>query len=296
MKRRVGAVRRRLLAGAFFWACCLGSAVASAQSVVLSYGTDSGPYGEALAGFRSVFVDSIARVDFGGAGVELPPQTRVVAAFGEDAVIARYPGTAALVYCMASGVFPAADMRRQVVRVEMLPSAEKALRKMKEFQPSLFKLAVFWSSKSMDPYAEMLREAGSRAGIQVSFIKVARVGDLPDRLRKHKGGFDGFWLLPDSRLVDAEAMTILKNFSRAGKIPFYGPAVSLADKGPSATIGVGFREVGRSAAKSVQAILDGQDVPPMVFPEAVETVLSRSGAEAVGLWERASEKADRIVP
>jgi|SRR5579863_900727 len=272
---------------------------AFSQDVEAVLSSGLGPYQAAFDGFVEGFGSHLSPIVLPKDSPHLSPETRVVVAFGAKAVLRSYPQNVSLVYCMAPGVRLGVGSRRGLfVEIQMLPQAKQVLAKIKEIQPGLKRLAIFWSSKEMKDYAEQIRQNALESSIAVLSERLDTPDEFPDRLRNVYGKIDAFWLLPDPPLVNGQSLSVLKEFSWLNHIPFYAPTAGFVEQGATASVSSSFREIGRTAGSVARQILSGKFDREIVYPETVEIVLSVSAGQHTGLTlaPEILKHADRVLP
>ncbi|MDD2805843.1 MAG: hypothetical protein PHV33_09830 [Elusimicrobiales bacterium] len=261
---------------AALWLCAVSAqwpAPVLGGEVAAVLSRSSGHYMEAFRAFSKAYNGTIDVYDLSKG--EAPSEAAVVVAFGgRAATYDRYPRTAALVYCMAPGVD-----RQGGRRVDMVPEASAALKAMLALQPGLKRLALLWSSQVYAGYAGLAKEAGRGAGVELVLSPVESGDKLPAVLRRLTGAADAIWLLPDPALVTEENFTMLRDFSRGGRLPLYVPTEGLARSGGTAAIYAGFGDMGRAAAEAVSGAAAG----PVVYPDKASVYVNREEAARLGL-------------
>lgn len=257
-------------------------APAAEPLAVLSAGT--GAYMEAFSSFQAAYGSEVPYFDMTAGKLSIPAGTSLVVAFGGKAANHSYPAGIPVVYCMAPGLFVkqvAAESRS--VKIALIPEFGQILGQLKEIQPGLKRLRGFWMSPAFGQFAEPLKAAGQALGIEVSVTKVPDAEDLPALLRQVNGNADALWLPPDPLLVTLENLTIIKDFSWANAIPFYGSTKGMTREGAAASVGVSFSDMGETAADAARRLQAGENLPEMVFPPRMELTLNASAAKKCGL-------------
>jgi hypothetical protein len=289
------AVRLCLLA----W-CCLWAGAAGAQEVMAVLSSDLAPYREAYQGFAEALGRPVSAVNLQVGRPRIASDTRVVAAFGGKAAVETYPGDLALVYCVAPGTTLDPGQRQgPTVRINMLPVAGQVAGALRELQEPLRHLGVLWITDAMTEYAGQLRQAGGEAGMEVSAEQLGDPDQLPDSLRRLIGrGVEALWLPPDPLLINAGSFALLREFSRANKVPLYVPTAGFAEEGAVAAVGVSFAQNGRTAARAALDLLAGRELPGEIYPDECEITLNLGAAAAVGLRfpPAVQNRARRIIP
>jgi putative ABC transport system substrate-binding protein len=278
--RRAALVALALAAGA--------PAAAAEATAILS--SDSGHYRAALEGFTEAWGSTVPVIVV---GAPIPPEARVFAVFGSKAATREWPRDAVVVACLASSVEAAAD--DAVTHVSLLPDPEVIVARIRALAPSLKVLRVFWSSETSRVDVEALSKAAASRGIQVLSEKVDSPARLPHYLRALKGKADAFWLMPDPALVNADNFAVLREYASAEKLPFFAPTEGLAERGATATIAATFRAMGRAAALSLRARMDGRSEPEIVRVRQVTVTVNATAARAAGLGP-AFATADKVLP
>ncbi len=272
-------------------------AVPGPRNVVAVLSSESRYYREALAGLEAELGGPVA-VTVLPDRPALPDRVRVIVAFGARAARASFPSRATLVYCLAPGVRVEAGGGRMAVRVDMLPPARAVLARLRELQPGLRTLAVFWLSGSVEDAVRGMREAAAAAGLALRAARLRDAEELPDRLRGLRDKPDAIWIPPDPLLVTERNFAVLREYSWANGVPIYAPTAGLAEKGAAVALSSGYQDIGRAAALAVRNILEDGTPPEAVYPERLETALNLGAAARTGLVFSRSilASADRVIP
>lgn len=264
------------------------------DTVVAVLSRGDGVYMEAFSAFQAAYGSDIPHYDLSHGRPALPPQARTVVAFGGRAADWPYPARVNLVYAMAPGLLLAPRSPGRTVKVSLLPGVPRILSRMREMQPALKKLTIFWTAPRYDALMAETQAAAAALGIEVSLRKISGPEALPGVLRGEMGRMDAFWLPPDPLLVNQDNLRILREFSWSNGIPFYGSTRGMTREGAVASLGVTFRGVGEAAAALVRRLEAGETPPPILYPEAEELTLNASAARRCairfpgGLVERAA--------
>lgn len=258
------------------------AALLAGDEVLAVISSDSDHYKEALKGFQ----DSYGTAPVVNVQAQKPvinDKTRVVVAFGGKAALQDYKGVPVLI-CMAPSVnVKEISSSTKKVYVPMTPRARVLLRQLKELQPSLKRLAVFWASESLRDYIGEMKESATAIGIELVPVYITDPAALPQRLRELQGKADALLLPPDPSLVSSHNFTTIKDFSWANHVPFYAPTEGLVAKGATASISTNFRQIGEYVAKVARQMADGVPVSDVMYVEDVFITLSASAAEHTNL-------------
>ncbi len=279
------------------WLAACGIACAQEAAAVL--GAELPPYREAFEGFQEAIGHPVPSILLSEGSPRISLETRVVVAFGGKAAQWNYPDRVSLIYAMAPGTrLGPRDRKGFTIEVSFLPHPGLIFSKLREIQPSLKRIALLWSSRTVEGYVTEARQVASGVGLEVLSERLNSPSELLDRLRALFGKTDALWLLPDPLLVNAQTFSILKEYSWSNRIPFYAPTAGFVQQGATASVAGSFREVGRAAGRAAGKILSGEAVPEIVYPEKAEVAVSVKAAEAAGLRIPAEvlEKADKVLP
>lgn len=273
-------------------------AVVLAQEAAVVTGSELRPYQEAVQGFQAGFGRPVAQLK-AGSGLRLPPDARVVVAFGGKAALARYPDAVGLVYCMAPGtrIGPVRNGGLRV-KVRMHPHPRDLLRRLREIQPGMKTLVMLWVSEDYASIADGLREAAEPSDLRIVSERLSGPDDLPEALRRMRAKADAIWLPLDPRLLNEDNLDLLKEFSWANGIPFYTASADLLERGAAASVGFSFHDIGHAAAQTALKILSKEAVGPDVFPDRIQVGINEAAASKVGLRipAEALKGADRLLP
>ena len=284
-----------LLAGAW-----LVNSPALAQDVVAVLSSDSPPYKEALAGFEESYGHPVPTYTLSKGDFRLQESPRVIVTFGGKAALHPYPRGTTLIYALAAGILVGPDQHvGPLIKVRVLVTPEILMARLKEVQPALKRLAVFWISPTFIDHFHDLQGPAQARGITLHAERMNTIDELPSRLRALKGQADAFWMEPDPLIMTPGAFATAKEFGRSNNMPLYVPMDNLVDKGAAASVSCSFRENGRKtgqlAAQAVAGQLRGGEV---AYIDKSLLTLNLSAAAQSGLTIPADvvKKADRVVP
>ena len=160
MRRRAAIIVLLALTG---WA---QSSYAQPQEVAVVLSSESGPYEEALAGFRESFSGPFTPYVLSKGDPDIPKSARLIVAIGGKAALYPYEaGSVPLVYCLAAGMY--VDPKRHpgpLHKVYVSPPPRVLLQKLQELQPGLRHLGAFWVGESAVSYGPALKREGERLG------------------------------------------------------------------------------------------------------------------------------------
>ncbi len=275
------------------WAFLLLSALAvrhaDAAGPTAIMSSDSGHYRQAFESFQEAWGSSVTVISM---DAPLPEKAHGLVVFGSKAAARDWPQNAVVVTCLAPSVVSSAG--DAVTSVSLLPDPTTLLARLRAFLPHLKVLRVFWSSESSRADTEALLKAGDKGGVKILLERVVPPSRLPARLRELTGKTDALWLMPDPVLVNAENFAILREYAAAEKIPFLVSTEGMAERGATATIAVSFRDMGRAAARSLRARLQGQDEPELTRVGQVTVTVNAAAARSIGLGPT-FDSADKIL-
>lgn len=297
-------VGSRVIALAVLLALC-AQGPASAQRVAAVLSSGLAPYERAFKGFSTAVGEPVVVSVMGRDELNLPPDTRVVVTFGSKASLHTYPKELVVVTCMApaaqsraAGQAPAqmSESARRV-RVHMLPAADQVLSVLHNLQPHLRQLATISVLDISGAYLDCLQVSAQRRNTSVHHERLRAAGDLPAGLRRLTDlGIDALWLPPDPLLINPGTFAILKEFSRANKVPFYAPTAGFVAAGAVASIAPNFEQIGAMAARVATDLLQGRRVADDIFPMDSETTVNAEAARRTGLAEADVRRlAHRII-
>jgi ABC-type uncharacterized transport system substrate-binding protein len=257
-------------------------AAAGEPLAVLSAGT--GAYMEAFSAFQAAYGSEVPYLDMAREKPVIPADTSLIVAFGGKAANYSYPAEIPVIYCMAPGLFVKPDAARgHAAKISLIPDFGQIFAQLKEIQPGLKRLRAFWMNPAFAQFTEPFKAAGAALGIEVSVAKVPNAEDLPALLRQVNGNADALWLPPDPLLISPENLMILRDFSWANGIPFYGSTKGMTREGAAASVGVSFSDMGATAAEAARRLQAGESLPDLIFPPKMELTLNASAGKKCGL-------------
>lgn len=278
--RTIGALISLTLLGAIFPQ--IGKA--QERDIIAVLSSNSAHYKEALNGFRETMNRPIQVVNLQEEKFKNEISGKLIVTFGAKAAMYSYPNKTDIIVCMAPGVqTDNGESFNSFTFIEMAPRASVQLTALKNLQPGLKRLNVFWASPSIKSYLEELKKTAAAAQIQITLIKIDDASLLPRKLREIQGTADALMLPPDPLLVNAQNFTTIKDFSHGNNIPFYAPTAGLVEMGATASVSTSFREIGATAAVTAQKIIDGVTIEKIIYPAKSETVVNLKTAQAANI-------------
>lgn len=249
--------------------------------VVAVLSSQSGPYAEALAGFRQEWGSEVPVLILGSSDrPNIPHGVQTVVAFGGKAVTAKYPSSLDLIYCMSPATRAPDDGQRAVtVGVLLTPRPEILAARIKGLQPALKRIGVLWSLDLYEVEVEEMRKAFAAIGVELVAKQVRSPDGLPGALRDIFGRVDALWIPPDPSLINKQNMVSLREFSWGNGIPFYAPMAGIVEDGAVASVSVDFKEIGRAAARAAR----NPRANSFIHADNPEVVVNPKAAAACGL-------------
>jgi len=289
---------RTLCACAVLFAFAARSWAADPETVAV-ISSEASAYLEAFTAFQKAYGAPVRLYNAAKGRPEIPKEVRTVVAFGSRAASQNYPSRLNLIYTMAPGLRLDPKTREgKSVSISVLPDFGLILSKLKALQPGLKKLYIFWTLREFDQYLESGAARGTELGIEVKTVRARTTEELPALLRQSLSDMDAFWLPPDPFLLNAETLTLLREFSWGNSVPFYAPTKGITREGATASVAISFSEMGISAAKSVKAVHDGSSPAAVIHPDRVELTLNRVSAKKCHLepGDAALRQVDQFFP
>ena len=280
--------------------CLLTRGIGRAQEVVAVLSSDSQYYLEAFHGFQDAWGHPVTSFNMRTETPAITEKTQLVVAFGGKASSQRYPAKTLVVSCMTL----VAGLKRneggnRYFYISMAPHPGLIFSKIKMLQPSLKRLAVFWTSNSLEDYIGQMRKAAFHSNVELALIKLDDPDALPEQLRNIHGEIDAIFLPPDPILVNVANFATIRDFSAARHIPFYAPTEGLAEKGATVSIASDFYEMGRSAALTARELLkDARRIETVIYPDKVRIAvnLTAAGNSTLQVTPELLQKADKVFP
>lgn len=291
-------IKRRSIFALLLLSYLLARGTGRAQEVVAVLSSDSSAYAESLAGFEKEWGRPVPSVNMAGASAALTRDTSIVIAFGAKAATRRYPDSLTLIY-WAPGI--GADQLNCAggsINIQLSARPDILISQIKEIQPKLKNLNIFFMSAYYTSYIRNLRQAASSSGITILADKLNRTDELPDRLRAMAAKPDAVLILNDPLFVNARTFTILKNYSWANDVALYAPTAGLVEQGATVSIGPAFTELGRAAAQTARKVLAGTPAGEEIYPDVNEISVNLTAASKTGVVfsEDFLKKARKVFP
>ena len=179
----------------------------------------------------------------------------------------------------------------------MIPEAAHVLAQLHQLQPDIRHLATLSVLTVPGGYLDSLQNSARAHGIGLHNEQLDDVADLPGRLRQlARIGIDALWLPPDPLLINASTFAVLKEFSRANRVPLYVPTAGFVEAGAVAAVAPSFQQIGIVAALAARDLLKGRALPSEIFPMNSETTVNVGAAHRAGLTDEFVRRvADRLI-
>jgi len=290
---------RRTLQLSIFSLGLLPGLVLGADDVIVVLSSNLKPYQEALAGFRQEYGKEITSFALSEKEPIIQKNTRIVVAIGGKAALYSYPNNVRLIYCLSPGLLVAeGEYKNPPIKIHTSPAFYKVVSKFKDIQPSLKRLGVLYVSDSIKDYFKDRKKIDADLGVMLVTNQMQTPDELPDQLRSLIGKIDGLWIPPDPALISQTALSIIREFSRANRIPFYVPTDGLTDQGALAAVSGSFAEIGKTAAHVASGALAGEEMKGVFFPQKLQTSVNLTVAKELqmALPPDLEKITDRIVP
>jgi ABC-type uncharacterized transport system substrate-binding protein len=278
-----------------------GLVYAQAEGVAVVLSSESGPYEEALAGFRESFLEPFTTFVLSKGNPDFPESTRLIVAIGGKAALHPYETRdVPLIYCVAPGVYVKPNQHPgRRIKVFATPQSRPLLEKLQELQPGLRRLGSFGIAETSFDYNAELGAEGRQMGVTLLSERLKSVDELPDRLRALKGHVDAIWIPPDPLLITPQSFSVMRQFALDNAIPLYVSIDGLAEKGASASVSVSYREMGRKAGVlAAQALSGSTEEPDVAYGDHVLVTINAGSVAQSGhsIPAEVLKKADRVIP
>jgi len=278
-------------------AALFAGANAFAEDVVVVVSSELAPYQEALAGVQEALGKSFQVVDL--SKTDNVPSARVVITIGGRATLRPYPSDTNVIYCVALGVVLKPGHRKgRRIKISLSPAPLAMLQTLKRLQPDLKRLGVLWNSDSYDGYIAQAKLDAEKVGLTLESRRLDSPEDLPEALRAVRSRVDALWVPPDPLLLTEQSFAGMSDFSVSNRIPLYVSIDNLADKGATAAIATGFRDMGHKAGDIARSVLSGDSsIGDNAYIDRIIITINESYASKTGLTLSPAirKEADRLI-
>lgn len=280
--RSINLVQLQLMRRAWVLALWLLPFSASGADVAAILSSEAPHYREAFQDFQAAYGSTVPMISLDApVGAVLPKEYKVAVTFGARAAAFPLPKGVGRVICLAP-VLPQVPAGPST-RLQLLPVPAAVARGLKDVQPGLKTLTVFWVSSDFDAYVAGLERALKSAGAALSAEKLDTGDALSARLGALKDRPEALWVPPDPALINNVNVSALLQYSSFNRVPFYSPNAQFVEMGAAAAAAPGREDMARLAAAAVRDFLAGRAPTPLLMPEKAELVLNRSALEHVKL-------------
>lgn len=247
-------------------------AARAARVLVVLSEPPSSSHQEALDGLRAEWSEPIETasadrpepIETASADRPLPPGPHgVIIALGARAALRARRADAPVVVALAPAYRDANPAPTQVL-VAMTPSPELFVKRLAA--AGVRRLLAVRSASASAGFIRRAIEAGKQSGVSIEDGVLTSPDDLPRLLRASGANADAVWLAPDPAVVTPEAFNVVREFSRARKIPFFAPAAGLVSDEIRGELTVTFHDCGQEAARAAKELLAGRLVSKVVYP------------------------------
>ena len=271
---------------------CLPSIASARDRIVGVQSISIPPYEAAVKGFSSVCSAPMDRLLLSGTGqpplndqiISLKPD--LILAVGLDAFkaldsIRDIP----IVYVML--ICPKCDIkgRTNITGVNMSPSAEVQLRKIREILPGIRTVGVLFNPAQSGQFIENARAEAGSLKLDLLAEPIDAVREVPSTLLTLRDRAELIWMIPDITVVTPQTMEVFILFSLENKIPLAVFSEKYLDTGAFMAFGLSAEDMGRQAGEMANRILSGTrpDKLPAEDARSVSVTVNGTMAKKFGI-------------
>ena len=181
--------------------------------MLLALSSENEAYARSAAGFEKEWGGPVPAVNLERESAARPRGARIVVAFGSKAALLPYPDGVTLLYWAPGLGAEELDRTGPAVKISMGARPAALAAQLKEIQPELKNLRIFYIAGYYARYIEELRRAAPELTIEAD--RLDSPDKLPERIRAMRAKPDAVLLLNDPLLINPHTFMILKNYSES---------------------------------------------------------------------------------
>jgi putative tryptophan/tyrosine transport system substrate-binding protein len=251
-----------------------------AHEILVLQSFRSGPFDEALRGFKSVCKSGMTtviasdreRFDIEETVREEKPG--IILAIGANALkqAIRIRNTP-IIYLMVLNPEKMIGGRENVAGVRMIIPPEKYLEVMDKLNLPRLKVGILYDPSYSDTLMKSIMQSAQSKGIDITARAVRKPKEVPDMLEKMKGSFNLFWMLPDPSVVTADTVEYLLLFSQQYQVPIVTFANKYLQMGAMISLDIDSFDLGKQGGEIANRILAGGKIADIPYTAARKPVL-----------------------
>jgi putative ABC transport system substrate-binding protein len=251
-----------------------------AHEILVFQSFKSGPFDEALRGFKSVCKSGMStviasdreRFDIEKTVREEKPG--IILAIGANALkqAIRIRNTP-IIYLMVLNPEKIIRGRENVAGVRMIIPPEKYLEVMDKLNLPSLKVGILYDPSYSDNLMKSVMQSAQSKGIDITAKAVSKPKEVPDMLKKMKGSFNLFWMLPDPSVVTADTVEYLLLFSQQYRVPIVTFADKYLQMGAMISLDIDSFDLGKQGGEIANTILAGGKITDIPYTTARKQVL-----------------------
>jgi len=169
----------------------------------------------------------------------------------------------------------------------------------REITPSVKRIGVLFNPGEPNSVTSvrMLREAATKAGMEVVEAAATKSADVQASARSLIGKVDAIYVPTDNTIVSA--FEAVAGVAQSAKLPLYSGDTDSVARGALASVGFNYFEVGLQTAKVVDRVLKGEKpgAIPAVFATGTDLHINKGVASKIGLTipDAVAKRASKVV-
>jgi putative tryptophan/tyrosine transport system substrate-binding protein len=251
-----------------------------AHEILVLQSFKTGPFDEALRGFKSVcrsetktvIVADGERFDIGRTIREEKPGLILAIGAGALKQAIKIRNTP-IIYLMVLNPEEMIRGRANVTGVSMIIPPDKYLDVMEKLILPRLKVGLLYDPKYSDILMKRIMQAAASRGIDITAKEIRKPKDVPDMLERMKGSFNLFWMLPDPSVVTADTVEYLLLFTQQYRVPIVTFADKYLQMGAMISLDIDSFDLGEQGGEIANRILAGGNIAEIPHAEPRKSVL-----------------------
>jgi putative ABC transport system substrate-binding protein len=148
--------------------------------------------------------------------------------------------------------------------IDLRITPSRQLEAIRRLMPKLRTIGALYNPKQTGHWVQEALLSPVDADQTLQLKKVSSPAEVPEALASLRNSIDAYWLLPDELVTSPQALTTLREFSMANRIPIMSFSEKYLKAGAAAAITFSMADMGDQAAAMAARILAGtlpNDIP-----------------------------------
>jgi putative ABC transport system substrate-binding protein len=259
---------------------CGLAAYCEAGEIVAIKSAEIKPYNDALEGFKTSCDHDVRELVMSEAESSdilrkvHENGTVAVLAIGMDALnLARSVRDVPVIYAMVPHSQALSPGQKPLSGVSMYIPPDRYIGSMLDVFHGAQRIGVIYDPKNSEAYMKEAMQSTEGRGVELVLRKASRPSDIPALVDSLKDKIDVFWMLPDTTVVNPEAVKYILLFSFQNKVPIFTFSKKYVEMGSTAGLYTAPFDIGVQAGEIARKLVSEKN-SKTIRTDARRTVLA----------------------